>query len=332
MNNKFLYGVPVVSLSDVVMDFGDEQGNSGQKHFAKNLKHAHWAWKDLLWTTIFSMAHKSIEVKEGKITLPNDLVRLIMIYVVDSCGKIQPINYGPSFNTVEVTCPPVSVSCSCGGNDTLCAALDEISMVTEDVELNGDTYTKTIWTKKQGSDLVQIAHTPFWNSEGEGSVEYKDITTRLCELEVTEAGCVKVTEPNKTKLQEYCGCISSCFSTADKCQSPFVDNIGDYGSFNYDAEKSNVIHLKDFPGQRVIVRYQTSGDTDGQEIMVPEYAVDAVKFGILYRQASFSPVRSISEKKSAKYDYKEQKTSLFKFLNPIKLSEFVQIGQKPRKW
>ncbi len=331
MEQRYLFGTPVYTLSDAVLDFSDEQGNIGLRRYPKNLIHAKWAWKDMLWNSIYSVLHKVVEVNKdtNTIKLPNDLVRMVNISVVDSCGKTQAIAHNPDISTVDILCPPIKCSCKCGGEGTLCEALDSISMRTEDVELDGQIYKKTIWSKMQpNGDLVEVANTPFWSKEangGAGGVVYEEMRTLLCSFAINSDGCIKVTEPNKVLISEYCGCyIPSCQRNLCDRLPLLPQTRSDFGHFNWDVHAKDKIHLKGVTADRVVVAYQTSGDVSGEEVLVPEYAMDALKLGIMHRQAMMAPygVVKINEKREAERVYNKAKTELFIFLNPLSIEQF----------
>ncbi len=80
--------------------------------------------------------------------LPDDYAQMVRIGLMTQNNEFVPLAYNPSLiTTVEVPeCDTIEDHCDCGCNDELCAAIghSNISTTTEDVVINGTTYTKTI--------------------------------------------------------------------------------------------------------------------------------------------------------------------------------------------
>lgn len=338
---RYLYGTPVLTISEVVQELNIAQGNVKQNHFASNLIHAKWVWKDLLWTADWKLVQRVLEVDKTNdtITLPNNMIRLINISVMDKCGNLQPIAHNPNINTLDIRCPDKTCTCTCGGKNTLCAETENITVKTETVTIYDVDYTKTIYTKSDSAgDVYEIAHTPVYNQET-SAVEFIDNRTYICNLDVTETGCVKATEPNRRKLVEHCGCFipfiygygPNCGPECNldrhhhECETLIpAQVIAHFGFYNWDAQKGDVIHLKHVKADRVIVAYQNNGQETNDEMLVPEYAVETMIYGILWRQKFAVPsnVISMGEKQVSKMDYAKAKMDLFEFKNPLRLDAF----------
>jgi hypothetical protein len=105
-----------------------------------------------------------------------------------------------------------------------------------------------------------------------------------------------------------------------------------YGEWNWDAKAGDVIHLKHVRADRVIVAYQPSGTSADTEILVPEYAVQAMMAGINYKQKWLSPAYNPGEKKMAEMDWKREKNRLYDFMYPIRMDELIRIATLIPKW
>lgn len=325
------FGVPVLTLSDLVSNFNLEQGNMQERYFLKNLAHAKWVWKELFLRSLWEMRQVVLQVRsDNTIKLPNDMQGQVNITVVDRHGNKQQIGYNPNMNTVEILCPTNSCKCSCKGVDTLCASFDSMSMSTEQIELKGEMYTKTTWVKNIGcGEIVEYTKTPVWDAESE-AVIYIDGQTTLGTMEVTSTGCIKATEENRQRFRSWCGCYVAlpyrdvwnwdCRPKYDV--SPMDSN---YGEWNWNAAAGDIIHLKHVNADKVIVGIQSSGEVSGQEIVVPEYALTAMQFGIIHRQVAFRPGSSDSEKRSARREYNIEKTALNQFLRPINMKVVMDL-------
>ena len=307
------YGVEVMTLSDLVDDFCLAQGNFQERTILAQFRHARWSWKDLFRTTLWDVrkAVLNVDCKTGTIKLPNDCDRLLAISVVDCFGVLHPLGFNSDINTARITCVQSTCSCTkCGGQDTLCGAIDSMRVETETVTIKGTDYTKTTSTRYDGSGAVQKEmKIPAWD-ESKGTVVYNTIVETLCNVEVNPKGCIAVTPTNIEKLKSYAGCgafidqwqsvgIGWTFNNPFRELTPTPYNY--WGNFNFNAADKNIVHI--FGGsatthfghtqlqeniwrnniRQVVVDYQTNGETPDTEILVPEYGVEAVQIRTVYR-------------------------------------------------
>lgn len=343
--SRFLYSTAVKTLTDVVKELNLAQGNFVGNHFVATLNHAKWVWKDLNYSNFWGVVQTAVPVVDGKITLPQNVSRLLNISVVDKCGNIQPLGHNPNINTYTLKCPVKTCTCKCGGKGTYCGDVDNLQVTTEQVEINGTEYTKTIYTKHDGAgNIVKETHTPVWDTVAE-DVIIVTTTEVIFTVDINQDGCIKVTEPNRRKLVERCGCYipfiwrASCLTglcnhkyVCDECRVALKPYLNDFGYYNWDAVAKDVIHLKDVTATQVIIVYQTNGEPEGAEILVPEYAVDALMLGIMFRRAKFSPLTSYGETEYAKRQYNHAKNKIFEFLNPLRMDDFVKLAGVIPKW
>lgn len=354
--SRFLFGMPVMTLSKVVTDLNIEQENVKQNHFVSNMVRAKWIWKDILYNVAWSLSQEIVYVIDGKIKLPKNLVRLVNISVMDKCGNLQPLSYNPAINTLDLSCAPTNTcSCpNCGGDGTFCSSLDTIQVTEEEVEIKGTTYIRKIYVRGDSTGAIyRITENPTFSPSDEGvvTVENREL---LCNVDVNETGCITATEPNRHKLLTYCGCwlpynAQYALGNGAYCGAaryPYSD-LGDhlnhdctrtvpvlsndYGYYNWDAIAGDVIHVKHVKAAKLIIAYQTNGE-GSSEMLVPEYAVDAVKFGIVWRQKAFSPVVSRLEKRGAATDYQNAKDELWIFKNPMRMDDFIKAQTILPKW
>jgi hypothetical protein len=125
-----------------------------------------------------------------------------------------------------------------------------------------------------------------------------------------------------------------------------------FGYFNWDAASRSIIHIfrtssniylnnkkkceEDCKGVeneivKVIISYQTSGSTPGEEILIPEYAVMAMDAGILWQQSLFNAMDRDRGRKN-EYYFNSQKTELNKYLNPIRIDDVKKVQTNLRPW
>lgn len=361
MKNLRQDGIAVMTLSDMVDDFCLAQGNVRESMILAQYRHARWAWKDFFRTTswIIRKAVLCVDHEKHTIKLPDDCERVINISVVDCFGKLHPLGFNTDWNTAQIKCTKTKCSCNkCHGEeDTLCALIDSIKVVTETVVIRGSNYTKTTLTRYNGAGAVQTQTTiPVWD-QPTGTVVYDTLTETICNVETTEKGCIKATRPNMDILRGTCG--AGTFANEWHGGGWHWGNYNAYrelipapynywGEWNYNAEDRQIVHI--FGGNRhfghsqheedewrgnvrqVILEYQTNGETPDTEILIPEYGVECVQIGIVYRQKYLSPRVSEGDKLMAKQAYVAAKLDVVKYLNPVVMENIAKLQTNPRFW
>lgn len=358
------YGISVMTLTDLVDDFCLAQGNMREAVITASYRNARWAWKDIFRTTLWYIrkAVLCINCKDHTIRLPDDCERVINISVVDCHGKLHPLGFNTDFNTTKITCLKVKCGCNkCRGEDTLCGAIDSIQVVTETVVINSVDYTKTTWTRYDGSGAVQIEQQiPTWDV-AQSKVVFNTLVETICNVETTENGCIKATQANMNTLRENCGCgnfldnwnsLGFGWGNYNLNRELIPAPYNYWGEWNYNSQDRQIIHLfgnarqgsthfnqtedqeREWRGglRQVILEYQTNGETPNAEILIPEYAVEAVQMGIFYRQKYFSPRIPAGERMMAKNEFMAEKIKVAKYLNPVIMENVTKLQTNPRYW
>lgn len=350
-----------MTLTDLVDDFCLAQGNMRESTILAQYRHARWAWKDLFRQTLWVIRKQAIcvDCKTESIILPNDCERVINISVVDCYGKLHPLGFNSDWNTAKIKCLQPTCACkNCEGEGTLCGAIDTISAVLSTVTINGKDYTKTVLTRYNGSGAVQTQTTiPVWDTEKEIVVDITTVET-ICNVETTEKGCIKATQSNMDALRTSCGCGNFInewnqsgwgWNWYERNQRliPAVYNY--WGEWNYNAADGSIIQIFQSGRQhfghtgqqeaqwrnnirQVIVEYQTNGETPDTEILVPQYAVEAVQQGMFYRQKKLNTRVSAAERQMAYNEYMAEKIAVVKYLNPIIMDNIAKLQTIPRRW
>ncbi len=361
------YGQTVITISDLVRKFSLKQGNTKAINFIRNMEFASWAWKELFRTTIWEIKTVVIPVDHitNNITIPGDCERLVNISVVDRFGKIQPLSYNPNLSTVEIACQKTKCSCKrCGGNGTLCGAVENITTVQEEIVINGDPYTKITYIRADRcGDILKEEDVPVWDPTT-SSVTRTTITTLICKVEVTEHGCIKPTAPNMNTLQQYLGLgnggmVNNLGNTwwgngINPYRSLIPAPYNYYGQWNWNAACRDIIHIfrsakrnctfvnsqqevnNECHGEendicQVILSYQTIGVTSGEEILIPEYAEMAINTGMIYQQALFNP-RDGDRNNAMLYKFRAEKKKVAAHLNPIRMDDIIKLQTQPHLW
>lgn len=351
------HGVEVIPLSKIVKEFCLKQGNMKETAVFQQLVYARWAWKELFRKYIWQIKNQVLQVdcNNHTICLPDDCERLINIYVIDNQRKLQPLTCDPGISTVEINCIVPHCSCTnCNGQGTLCAAAEAgITYTTEQINIQGTNYTKETWVRYNGNGAVQQqTKTPALNSAN-SSIEYVTDITTLCNIEVTDKGCIKPTPSNMELLNSYCGCNAFTPETTGYnrpwCRTApglIPQPYNNYGYWNVNAANPSTIHIfRNDNGynanvlspernviNQVIISYQTNGETPGDEILVPQYAQMAMEMGIMWQQRLFNPRASMGEKDYAKLQWGAARLDVNKHLNPIRMEDVAKLQTQMRRW
>lgn len=227
-----------------------------------------------------------------------------------------------------------------------------------------ETFT-TSWVITNGcGDIQTVTRIPIvqWNippmgcavAESESLWTYENITQTICNVQVDDKGCIKPTEENLSTFNAYLGLYG--FSSDDWAGFKFLGQdlahrqlvepmFNNYGYWNYNAADTQIVHLfrnescpichldncidASHRGEKfgsIILTYQSNGETPNKEILIPEYAYDAIVFGIVYRQAALSMASGsrvgIEERKRL---YEAEKDKVMRFLNPLRIDDIIKL-------
>lgn len=328
--------IPSLTLKEVVDEYFLASFNDNRKYYPNYLSAAMWVWKDLLKDTIWSVVNKYIKIDHDqspfKIPIPKDSIRLINVSVEDSCGNLQPLTID---NYINVLTKPVPEK-KCGSHkekscsDSMCDAIDSISVRLKDVIIDGQKYTEKIWNKRlSNGDIMEIREVPVKEFDQSGYYTIViDVREKfICHLDTNASGCIPRTDKNVKLLATHCGCfISSCME--ESCPTDLQKTHNNYGKIK--IEDGHIYIFVD--SEYAIITYQTNGTCSGDNVLIPEIAVPAMLAGIASRTIQFRPNISINEKRSARIFYNGEKDELYTFLNPIRPDEFIRQSWMIPKW
>lgn len=335
---RILYGVPTYSLEEILNNFMVQQGNNRRSHYADYMITAQQVWQQLFRETIWEVRQIVLDVdKENHtITLPAGMDRFISISVVDYHGNMQPITYDPNLNTLVVKCHQRKCSCqTCQGQDSMCDAIDSITMRQYPVIINTITYYQRVWNKKCDTGILEISETPYQDGT---EITYRTSEKLICEMEMDEKGCILPTAPNRELFEHHFGCfLLDCFKKVchdwhHRERVSIPPDFSFYGFYKPDATCDNVIHLKHVKADKVIVSYQPAPNFVDSEVMVPQYAQEAMMYGLHHFTTRFRNNISVGEKREAQLNFKKAQTALFGFMYPINLAEFIKLPARKRLW
>lgn len=329
------HGCDVVPLTEIVDQLMIMQGNMNRSHYMATLLHARYAWKDLLRTTIFSMRNFVLPVCNDMVVVPDGVENVYALSYVDDCGLVVPLSYNPKINTLSLDVTESACACKvCNGDGTLCQMIDDIIYRTEEIDVNGQIMYKRIWNKTDNrGNMYEVTQTPVFDPDAQ-MIVYLESQNLICKLDVNKNGCVADTDQNRSMLYNHCGCymLSACCDFARTPRYPTTPS--DYGSWNYDKGSGSIIHLRGVHSKSLIITAQANDECEGGDQLVPEFAVDAIMFCIQYRQQAFAPANVIpaAAKEYSYRQYRRVKGDLLRYLYPIDMQAFAELGSIIPKW
>lgn len=354
---------PQITLSECVDRYFLARRVQGKKYYASYLADAQRIWKDIFQKTLFVMASKWERVHKGTpydyFYLPQCAVRVFGIFVTDECNNLVQLFYNEQKNVIPV--PEVEVAdpiCNtCGGGD-LCSAVNTTTFTTKVIfTINGVDYIEKKWITyckdgcvieytetpvKQYNDIVGeggdfnedynndylIGSTGFANFE----VVYEKSQKLLCQLKTKPCGCPEESSENDDLLTKTCGCYIGC--RKKKCY-PVTNNVNNnhFGEVKVSdcGTKMFLINCKNKP-DFVNISYQVSGDNPTAEVMVPDYAIDCIHYGMDYYSIRFNRSIPVYERELARQRYIDADMNLLRYLYPISLSFLEKVQDEKILW
>lgn len=326
-------------------------------------------FQNTLWTTKSEWLTVQVGDPFNYIIIPKDAQRIFSVAVEDDCHKIVPLFYNNRLNVVKK--PKVKkcgcTTCNCAG---LCAEVSSLTYTTKLwFTVNGVNYYQKEWLQVcPNGDVLKWTETPTkkYNTLVGDSGDFNDdfnndysiaaapfsaytivtVTSqeKICNIEVAPCGCPVESEENIECFNNYCGFFLDCCSPRKKkCCDDFLNNPNnnERGECKI-SECGNYMYYK--PGKRwksvtnrkipefLLLNYQTSGENCTNDVMVPEYALDAMFMGMQYRSKRLKDSFSASDKLASKWDYEDAKSKLILYLSPFSLEELAHIQDAPIKW
>ena len=351
------------TIDTVVDEYLLQRGIDKKKYYAGYLNMAKYVWKKIFSTSIFAVQSEWVALENDEpynsIKLPKDLVRLFSVSVDDRCGNIVPLYYNQKVNIIAK--PKVS-SCGCGvcncSSDGLCNDVNTMIKTSKYLFTVGATdYYEQTWTEfcKNG-DVIEYNEIPtkkyndFVGDGGDFNADYNNdylknhppfsnftiVTEKtqrtLCKLDVKPCGCPKDTPENENLLFDTCGhylCSGSkkrkhCANIKGDINSNHKGSVkvSDCGTkVYYIPDKGHHNHLPDY----LLVNYQTSGIDCKTIVQIPDYAVEAMFYGIDWYSKRFNTTINWKEKLQVKWAFNNAESELIMFLNPLSIEELSTL-------
>lgn len=312
---------------EVILDYMTLNENKGQVGYPLLSKAMDLSWYKIFKKTKESVVKKWYEIGPGGIVpYPKTMEVLMGVYTVDSCGDLAVLDED---NIISID-PPPKLKCKCNACDhgeCMCPTIQD-SITQTDVIIDGVTRTNKVVSRVlKNGDVVEetITWSPSYNSSGT-FVSAQEVKTQVtkCSLDILPCGCPVDCEENITKLYK-CGCLDETCIPSLRVNFPALSN--DFGYYKKDDEKKE-IHLFNSNGKKTkLKQVRLVFQSNGKDMMIPEYATMCVMALLNYTRMMFSPSFDFREKREAKRTYKAEKNQMLKFLNPIPYNYFIQLNE-----
>lgn len=348
----------IYTLSEGVDEYLALRQISKKKYYASYLISAKFAWRRIFKNTIYAANSQWFTVQKGTpynyVDKPKGCSLFLSASVVDDCGRIQELFYD---NQVNIIPKPLSsqkkcgCSCDCGG---MCDDVNSMTYTTRVLfSVNGKDYFEKTWLKTcPNGDVIEYRIVPtkkyndytgdsggdynddYNNDYSHGApdnfsnytIEYPEFQKIICKLSVKECGCPDDTAENIDTLNEYCGIYLSANSCCKKKQCDnFLGEINGSarGTVKFSECGTKIYYIPDDNGKGtpefLLLNWMTNGETCGEYVQVPDYAIPALFAGIDFYSKRFNNAYNQTEKDNSKYAFNAAENEVILDLNRLSL-------------
>ncbi len=185
-----------------------------------------------------------------------------------------------------------------------------------------------------------IANPPF----SDYTIVYKEFQNILCKLDVQACGCPENTTENENLFLQHCGGYCQPFVNCGKIRNVCEQFSKDT---NYNAclgtvkmsECGTRIYYKPHPTERgqvapklpeyLLINYQTTGENCTTEVVIPEYAIETMFYGIHFKSTRFNMSINPKEKKQIEYDWINSQNKLILYLSNFNMDKIATVQDIP---
>lgn len=341
------------TLADCVDLYLAQRQISKKKYYASYLINAKYVWRYLFKNTIYAVNSQWFTLQKGTpynyINIPKDNSRIFSVCKTDRHNRIEELFYDNLTNIIAI---PTSsqkkcgCTCDCGG---LCDDVNSLTYTTRVIfTVNGTDYVEKTWVKVcPNGDVIEYKITPtkkynnFTGDAGDYFIDYNndydignppfsdytivytEFQKIICKLSVKECGCPEDTPENIDLLTTHCGYylpVNACCKKQHKQE--FLNEINTCkGRVKMSECGTKIYYIPDksyeITPEFLLLNWQTSGENCSDVVQVPEYANEAMFFGIDWYSKRFNNSYNKTEKDDAKYAWNNAQNELIMYLNPL---------------
>lgn len=313
------------TVNDIIRTYMLLSENKQQVGYAQLREAVRVSWYKLFKKTKESFQRKWVSVGEnGILPYPSEAENILGVFTVDECNELQPLIEDNHKNILPL--PEKKCGCNkCECNGCVCGYIED-SISIEDVLIEGQVYTNTIYTRVLSNGQI-VEESEIWAASYDDNghfirAEKNKKQRTICELEKEEdCGCIVDCEENTEKL---CGC--GCYKTncVPYIRERYPSLYSKYGYYKKD-EINRKIYIFDNCGEvskveNVIVLFQGTGEG----MLVPDYAEEALIALLDWTKKQYSPVYTDMQAVLAKKNYNRAKNEMMRYLFPIPYEWVVQ--------
>ena len=253
----------------------------------------------------------------NSLPIPNDCLLLEAVGYENEHGVVIPMWYNNKIPLDLLFSNTKNCACNtCGGEHEYCGVIGNINEESEEVNINGINYTKTIKTTTllDGTVIVTSDIPTLVNNEGVLSVEIVHTQEEMCKIDLLPCGCVDNTPDNKEKITKF-NC--SCCELDTNCGT-YNRYIPKDRGYRLDMNEEQIILDRTYPLDYIVLRYVTNIKS-AKDYRIPLLAMEAMIYGIVYYANSFNLKLSMNERAlggNAYNMYQAEKKKLSKRINP----------------
>jgi hypothetical protein len=324
----------VESLSDIIKSLLIREGDFLGVHFRQYYEIGKDVYRDLNLYSIRYSKRFLIEVDKNtnSITLPDDLLLLSSVSVIDHCGQLIPLILNKNL-TGEIIDINLNKDCDCKCNckAELCGQLKHYEVVYTTISApqpGGGTMSYNCYSRKTiypNGDYYRQWNEPvaIYEAGVLTATELQEKTEFICKLEVKPCGCVEDNAANRAILNSCCGgqyLVTECCSNKG-CPYEFPDQ-----TYGYQQGDNRIYFNSNFTYTHALIRYYPGNNNN--EIMIPIVAKTAmlrgIKFELLPYEKGSGYTAMANQRKLVQFErlYKEERKRLFRLLNRFSLKAF----------
>lgn len=332
-----------LTIDEIVDDFMIHSFQDGRKYYPNMLRICADMWNRIYDKELrgFKSEYITVDKRTNSARLPIGYVRWYSLTAVDDCNNMQPLGYNEFYATTKKPKKDKGCGCkSCSCNSDLCGSMAGIDIAYEDIDFNGTIYQKVIKTKKcANGDIIQeikepyVKKNPDEEDSGDDTVDvivYRTFNKFIAKVDVKSCGCVIDTPENKKKCVSACGCAVSCCTDKNN-NTPLWTGNSKEGKFKIDTERG-VIWLMGVKADKLILSHTSNGGKDCKNMLIPEYAKDALMAGMWWGSHRFRKGVSLGEKREMKREFTNEVQELLEFLWPIVPNDMIELESQFHKW
>ena len=253
----------------------------------------------------------------NSLPIPNDCLLLEAVGYEDEKGVVIPMWYNDKIPLDLLFSNTKNCSCNtCGGEHEYCGVIGKVNEESEEVEIQGISYTKTIKTTTMidGSVIVTSVIPTLVNNKGVLSVGMVRTQEELCKIDLLPCGCVDNTPDNKEKIDKF-DCYCREMDTNCGTYNRYIPKDRGY---RLDMNQEQVILDPTYPFDCIVLRYVTNINS-AKDYKIPLLAMEAMIYGISYYAKSNDMRLPMNERAlggNAYNMYQAEKKKLSRRLNP----------------